>query len=216
MKKTLTAFGLLLSSSVMATGFYGGGQVGTSSTSLKNTYTVHYNNPPTHTEKTNDSTGASGTAYGIYGGYRFDFNNFFIASELDYNANTAVSTSCHHGIEMTYTQHPSLGINILAGLPIVDDLEIYGRIGYTQSSITAKAKNSDVFDPISKKFSGIVLGLGAQHHFDDRLSIRLDYKYIMYKEVSATILDDPLINMSYDCSVKPESHAFTIGAQYSF
>ncbi|MDP0561252.1 MAG: outer membrane beta-barrel protein [Candidatus Endonucleobacter sp. (ex Gigantidas childressi)] len=212
MKKVLTACGFLISSSAMATGFYAGGQLGVNSVKIDNSYTLSITNPHAFTDKSKDSIGATGISYGIYGGYRFDFNNFFVASELDYNANTALAKYTVLLAAMAISQAPSLGFHFLAGLPIGKSSEVYGRIGYTETTFKNNLKTDHSFCS-SGKSKGTILGVGAQHHLGDNISIRFDYKYTMYQAMTAANSGP---NTTAEFSVKPESHSFTVGAQYAF
>ncbi|MDP0561251.1 MAG: outer membrane beta-barrel protein [Candidatus Endonucleobacter sp. (ex Gigantidas childressi)] len=217
MKKVLTAFSLLISSSAMATGFYAGGQLGASSVTFNNIYSMYNSTPAPHYDKKNTSSAAKGIICGIYGGYRYDFNNFFVASELDYNANTASIESTHYYTKIKSVQNPSLAAHVLVGLPVGNNSEIYGRIGYTETVFKSEPKGLNEVPAASQKLEGIILGLGTQHHFTDQLSIRLDYKYTKYQEVTTVISTDTNSSSYKDkFSIKPESHALTIGAQYTF
>lgn len=201
----------------MATGFYTGGQLGISSVSFANTYSMYDPHPSAHYTKYNDSAGSTGVVCGMYGGYRFDFRDFFISSELDYNANTATIKNSHRNMGIEYKQSPSLGLHAIVGLGFGNSSEIYGRIGYTETVFKFEPETADNLSQKSEKLKGVVCGLGVQSHLNDQISIRLDYKYTMYNKVTAEFLDSTNSTVYKDkFSIKPEMHSLTLAAQYSF
>ncbi|MDP0561253.1 MAG: outer membrane beta-barrel protein [Candidatus Endonucleobacter sp. (ex Gigantidas childressi)] len=206
MKKLLIASSLLLSSSVMASGFYVGGQVGASSTSMKykNIATIpspYYPNKITHDISKSGETG------GVYAGYRIDFNDLFISGEIDYNINS----SKIEVLNAQVTQEPAFGLYVLTGTAIGKNVDIYSRLGFSETEIKTEfiRDQTGVITKNNQKIHGVVLGLGMQYQFNNKLSIRLDYKYSMYKKYD-------FIYNNRERSFAPSIQLLTIGIQYAF
>lgn len=207
MKKLLIASSLLLSGSVMASGFYAGGQLGAGSTNIK-----HTDDAMVKTDR-----GVEGMFYGAYIGYRYDFDEFFMAGELDYNFLTAKPemTEPATSVKEELSQDGTMGFHILAGLPIGESTDIYGRIGIVQTKFKAEYKApAPVGDQSTDKTQqGTVFGIGMQHHFDEMLTVRLDYRYTMYKKYKLS--EDPSNSFNMH-ELEPSSQAFSVGLQYTF
>jgi len=204
MKKLLVVSSLLLSSSVMATGFYAGGQLGVSSAHTKHTEVTTANS---------SELGSIGMAYGVYTGYRFDLEDFFIGGELDYNFNTAESENKAGAEKNEFKQDGSIGLHFLAGVPIGESTDIYGRIGLVETKFEGQFTNtnSGATSKFDKTIQGTVLGIGMQHHLDEMLTVRLDYRYTMYDKYTVSkanaFMGDTLENIN---------QSFTVGLQYTF
>ncbi|MDP0589257.1 MAG: porin family protein [Candidatus Endonucleobacter bathymodioli] len=214
MKKLLIASSLLLSSSVMATGFYAGGQLG--AIHGKSDSALSYPALPPNISGSSSSTDLT---YGIFGGYRYDLDGFFIAGEIaigDSKLKTEDSMSLRPAIPVDITiertqSKPSATINLLAGMPIAEYTEIYGRLGYTEAEFTSKVTAGigslppeTALDFVNKRL-GYIFGGGAQYHFDDQITMRLDYQYITYKDDNNGLI-----------SHTSDNHIVSLGAQYNF
>ena len=196
MRTWLVPLGLMLSTSVLANGFYAGGQLGTASTTLEETSSSH-----------SQDLGNSGVTYGLFGGYRMNHDQGFLAIEADYNmgdikASQKVGAAKREGI-----RQDSYGLYLLVGSALTDKSDIYGRIGAVKGSFEAKESDGTTSVKYDADETGLALGLGTSYAFDEQLSLRLDYRYIKYKEF--TFVKD---GWEYNAT---DQH-FTVGLQFAF
>ncbi|MDP0561153.1 MAG: outer membrane beta-barrel protein [Candidatus Endonucleobacter sp. (ex Gigantidas childressi)] len=207
MKKILTALGLLISSSTMATGFYAGGQLGTD-------FGISHFNVGNNKSDNKDT----GMTYGIYGGYRYDFNTFFVAGELEcYKSTTKTKNTLQANPNVAVGQMTventqdgnSAALQILAGLPIGDSTEVYALLGAIrtpmQTTATLSLPGVTSVHKQTSDLNGKVFGFGVQYRINDQVAARLNYKYVAYEELKLN-----------DITSKLASHIVSIGAQYSF
>ena len=193
MKYWLAPFGLIFSSVVLADGFYIGGDIGRASLDAEESSSVH-----------ELDFGNSNTSYGLYAGYRFNLDQYFAAIEVDGTLGKVTVENKVGTASREATRKETYGVYALAGAPITESTDIYGRVGYTKASF--KAEGSDGAD-YSEKEGGWTLGGGAEIDLSDQLQLRLDYRYIDYKKFQ-------FVDGGWDYKVKDQRA--TIGVNYSF
>ncbi len=196
MKKLLLASSLMVSSSVMAQGFYVGGQAGMVSLKAKQ-----------ETTTTEADFGTHGAGIGLFAGYRYDLDNFFIAAEADGFYSSAAGKLRVGSINQELKEGNSMGLSALAGIPIGGSTEVYGRLGLTKAKFEAEEITGSTKTEYDESETGTVFGVGMQHQLDDRLGVRFDYRYIQYKEFK-------FLENSADYKITEQ--VFSVGVQYSF
>ncbi|WP_263081692.1 porin family protein [Endozoicomonas sp. Mp262] len=215
MKKLLLASSLMVSSSVMAQGFYVGGTAGMSADSSK---AEIYTGANVKTEYEN--FGQNAFNGGLYGGYTFDLDGFSLGLEVDYLLGSSeikekTTASGATTFELQLKRKDSYSASLLGALPVTNDLTLYGRLGYTQGKFELEQVAAGVtqYDD-SDKAGGLTLGIGATYKLDQNLSVRADYRYVDYGKIEIDAKSG--IGFTNKFEADPSQQVFLVGVQYSF
>lgn len=206
MKKVLVAVGLLVSGAVLADGFYVGGQLGLDMTKLERKF-----HQPNSYDDFHDKSNKSSFDGGVYLGYNMKLTDKFkIAVEADIflgtqrynNTNMKFKSIYHPGYPPMYWTYGIKGetsyvynLSVLGAYAIDDMFDIYGRLGFSQTSIKLD-RLYDVsqpdFNTISRdkkhNLMGMVVGFGVEmklatiHKNLENVSVRADYRHIFYQK----------------------------------
>ncbi|PJE79552.1 hypothetical protein CI610_01493 [invertebrate metagenome] len=209
MRGLLLAAGFVISGSALAGGFYAGGQVGGNSTSAEIDHTG---------ELYTGDMGKSDATGGVYAGYSMHMDGFNIGIELDYSFVELKSKLTVEGVaDINFKFQESYGASFIAGMPMTEKLDIYGRVGYARSSMKSDTGFYDqdsidfVYNDKSKNLDGVVFGLGSSYKIEENLSLRMDYRFVNYGKVK---FED--IPNSQELEVKVAEQIFTVGIHYHF
>ncbi len=215
MKKLLIASSLLVSGSVMAEGFYVGGQAGMSADTSKVESYYSANNKVEH-----ENLGKNAFGGGVFAGYSMDLDGTSVALEVDYLLGDAKTESkktepAGNTLETSLKRKDSYSVSALAGVSLTNDLTLYGRLGYTQSKFNVEQKlNTTVQYDDSKSVGGLTLGIGASYQLDQNLSVRADYRYVDYGKVKVDAKSTAGFTKEFEAD--PSQQVFLVGVQYSF
>jgi hypothetical protein len=162
---TVSSYSLALCS--LASGWYGGGNVGLTTAKGKS-------------YPTSSSTQSSGKAWSANLGYKF---TRYIAVEVDYTRYMYTRIRNSAGTTAARDNHYSTAATTKFILPIQNTgLELFAKLGlaYLNSQIgsinpTAAALNSMTFNTGMQTSTGAYWGLGAQYYFSPSISAQLQY-----------------------------------------
>lgn len=188
MKKWLAAVTLSMAAPVMADGFYVSGSLG-------------YANVDTETASVD--LGSSDIAFLVSGGYQASLNELFVAAEVDGLWGRVETNKTANSIEYQGKRNNIYGIHGLAGITLAPDADIYLRLGLARAKFETKQGTASG----DKTANGTVFGAGARYHFDEMLALKLDYRYVKYKDFNAP-------NGAGD--IKAKEHIFSLGLQHTF
>lgn len=188
MKKIIAILALGATFPVMASGIYVGGQAGW--TKFKADY------------QDTSSVSYKDTAFigGLYAGYEFDMDQFFFAVEGDYNFGDAKKTEG----TVEYKRGKLYGISGLIGMPVNQDFDLYGRVGWARTKFTY---DDSAATKETSNENGYSLGVGGRYHLTDQMGVRLEYRYNGYSKFKFD---------GIDVDNKNKEHMLTVGLQYSF
>ena len=227
--KTIIVAGMFVSSIVLADGFYLGGQMGLEKTSLDRTF-MDINAKTSSTDdlnSTNQKSKKTSFNGGIYGGYKMELQDkMTIAVELD---GFLGSQKYEEKMKESNGDSPILkdktgymiGLSVLGGYVLENNLEVYGRLGIAHTSIQFQSlTDNNIALPIKKKsvdLIGLVIGFGVQtslgrfHESLENLSARFDYRYIMHPKKDLKFAEDG-VKIEY----KLNKHVVMLGVDYRF
>lgn len=229
MKNVLVGLGLLVSGTVLADGFYAGGQLGLDMTKLERKF-----HQPTIYHDYNDNSNKSSMDGGIYLGYNMSLTDKFkIAVEADIflgsqkHNNTNMMFDDLFGTTYRYGVKGKTGysynLSVLGAYVINDMFDVYGRLGISQTSIKMDLMyNPQVADITMGKNKtrnplGLVVGLGAEMKLDtihenlENMSVRADYRYIHYQKKTQRLYGWPG-KLKYNLN----KHMVMVGVHYQF
>ena len=189
MKRIVATLALGASLPVMASGVYVGGQAGWAS------FKSEYDATPSVDYKENRFIG------GLYAGYEHKVDGLFFAAEADINFGDAENK---RGTS-TYTRGNFYGLSGLIGMPVNQDFDVYGRVGWVRTEFS-REDSSDSFKKSSTE-NGYSFGLGGRYHLDQRMAVRAEYRYNGYRKFQFS--GDSVDNKNKD-------HVITVGLQYMF
>ena len=202
----LAPFALLaLSSTALADGFYGVGEVTYSSNSLDH---AHFDGALLANGATGLSSEDSGSGYHwrLQGGYRFNPNFALEGGYIDFGK--ADYTASYNG----GSAHGSLkagGVDLAALLllPLGDSFTVFGKLGAVaakvDSTLTAGAPASLASSSDSVHVYEPLLGVGALYKVSDNVDLRADYDYVGSLGKS-------------DKTGKMDANMFSLGIAYNF
>lgn len=149
----------LLSSSVFAdSNFYLGGSVGQTE--------VDYE-AVAGTTVTDDSD----TSWKIFGGYNINENFAVEVAYQDLGDNSAVVLG-----QQTNLDAEALSIALVGKLPINDQFEVFGKLGY--ADVEADADVPSLNASVSASDSDVLYGIGAVYSVTDAVDVRLEWEHI--------------------------------------
>ena len=188
MKRLLPLLFLGTTLPVFASGFYLGGQLGSSF--IKG-------------DLVNFDTSSRGNffTYGAFGGYQVDLSPVFLALEADLILG---DMKIKNGTP-EYKKKHMYGISGLVGASVNQKIDIYGRVGGVRSQF--KLRDSSNGSSFSTYENGWSLGIGGRIHLEDYLSVRVDYRYNQY--------DQPVF-AGYTNNSRVKEHLMNVGLQYQF
>lgn len=67
-----------------------------------------------------------------------------------------------------------VGAFAVGKIPVADNFDLLGRVGYYSAEVTAKTLGASSTDTID----GLALGVGGQYMLDEKNGVRLDYTYL--------------------------------------
>lgn len=187
--RKITAILLLCASlPASASGLYAGAQIGTSI--IKGDLA-----------SINTANKVNFFSYGAFAGYQLDLSSFFVAAEADFIWHESSMKSKHP----EYEKHDILGISGILGAPVTQRIDVYGRIGQVRSQFKLRDTTNSV--SFSQNKNGVSAGLGGRLHFDEKVSVRVDYRYNRF--------DQPRFS-GYTTDKKAKEHLLNVGLQYQF
>lgn len=170
---------------------YFGLNIGTSFTSFKPTVSG-INDDNVYVGGQSISTGAPAISYvaNIYGGFGTNFDNFYIGTELGAGYNTLnrtlTTTKFLNNATVTMKQPLTVGLDIMPGfLTQQKDFLFYGRLGIGTSLFNLRV-NHNVNSAVNLFVFDWRAGLGAEYFISEAFSVRLDYIYATYSNISQT------------------------------
>jgi len=145
-----------------------------------------------------DHQPSTGTLGNIFTGYEWNFDRFYLATEL----NASLSSLKYHGYftetedginntsEATYTLRNSYGLSLLPGYQVSDNVLLYGRIGYVKGNFKYaeyKTNTGEGERGVTEHewLNGIRYGLGINTSLSKNIALRLEYdqtRYGTYKD----------------------------------
>src|SRR3990172_7016820 len=133
---------------------------------------------------------------GIYGGVGTNFNHFYIGSEMSLALNILNKNiiPANNTIKMSIKQPIVVGLDIIPGyLTQARDMLFYGRLGVGSSlfnlGLTDTSNNVD--NTTSKINFGIRAGFGVEFFMTDSFSLRTEYVYAKYRDISDACSSNP-------------------------
>lgn len=86
-----------------------------------------------------------------------------------------------------------LSLNAIGRLPVVDDIEVFGRVGIARMDMeVTQAGVSNSYDDV-----GILFGLGLSMHLDPERSISIEYVQLPQVDVAGGKVETTSINLGY-------------------
>ena len=188
MKRLLTLLLLGVSLPAFPSGFYLGGQIGSSF--IKG-------------DMVNYDTSYRGNffTYGAFGGYQVNFSSVFLALEGDLIlADVVIKNGTPE-----YKKKSIYGISGLVGTSVNENIDIYARAGGIRSQF--KLRDSSNATSFSQYENGVSFGIGGRIHLQESLAVRIDYRFNRYKQPVFT---------GYTSDSKVKEHLMNVGLQYQF
>lgn len=190
------------------TGLYAGGYLG----GAHGVWTVDFfrNNNHGHAEQ-----GADGVAFGVVGGYNYQFaNNVVIGVEADIGYTTAKNTNEIFDNDDTLQKYGAIG-SVRGRLGYAfNRLLLYGTAGFGFASITnniQKGQNAGEQVVWEDQFrSGWVVGGGVEYAFTNRVVGRVEYLYKNFGSITLFNRD------GNQADFQNELHLLRVGATYRF
>ncbi|MGJ5181623.1 outer membrane protein [Bradyrhizobium oligotrophicum] len=190
------------------TGFYAGAFAG----GAHGLWTVDFyrNNNHGHAEE-----GADGVAFGLYGGYNYQFaNRFVVGAEVDLGKSTASQSNDIFDNDSSYAKYGMFGsVRARVGYAF-DRLLVFGTLGVGIANLTnniQKGRNAGeqvVWEDQVK--AGLTTGVGVEYAFTNNWVGRGEYVYTDYGNVTLFNRDGNRADF------KNELHLLRVGASYRF
>lgn len=196
MEKWIFFAALTLSAPAFSDGFYTGGHIGMSSMTLEsNVYGVDMD------------MGTNDMRYGGYLGYEVEYGGHaFVALEADFNIGNAKTTQSSGAVRLEATRGNSYGVSGLIGIPMGRKVDIFARFGLVNGQFEGEETNGSDIVKGDTRETGHLIGLGSRFLLSDRTQLRLDYRYIQYRDASFDGGSEFSVN----------EHLFTVGVQLLF
>ncbi|MFK0570767.1 outer membrane protein [Endozoicomonas sp.] len=196
MKKWIFFAALTLSAPAFSDGFYTGAHVGMSSVTVDS-----------NINGVDVDMGAQGMRYGGYLGYEVEYGGHaFVALEAEFSAGNSKATQSSGAVRLEATRGNSYGVSALVGMPVGRKADVFGRFGLLNGHFEAEETDGSSTDNGDTRETGYMIGLGSRFLLSDRTRLRLDYRYIQYRDAGFDGGSEFAVN----------EHLFTIGVQLFF
>jgi OOP family OmpA-OmpF porin len=196
---------LALSSTALADGLYGVGEVTYSSNSLDQ---AHFDSALIASGATGLSSDDSGSGYHwrLQGGYRFNPNFALEGGYIDFGK-ADYTASYSGGRAQGSLKAGGVDLAALLLLPLNDSFTVFGKLGgvaaKVDSSLTAGAPASLASSSESVHVYEPLLGVGALYKVSDNIDLRADYDHVSSLGKS-------------DKTGKMDANLFSLGIAYNF
>ncbi len=196
---------LALSTSAIADGFYGLGEVTHSSLSLDRN---HFDNALLVNGATGLSSSDSGSdnKWRLQGGYRFNPNVAIEAGYIDFGK-AKYSASYSGGTAGGSLKAGGVDVAALLSMPLNDSLSVFGKAGVVaakvDSSLNAGGPASLASGSESVHVARPLLGVGGLYKLSDHVDLRADYDHVSGLGKS-------------DKTGKMDANLFSLGVAYNF
>ena len=166
---------------------------------------------------TANSTGS--IAGDVYGGIGANFNQFYLGSELSLGGSSLkkniVDTVAIPNPTLTIEKPFTCGLDLIPGfLSPQQQFLFYGRLGMGGSWFNTKIANNDRAKS-SKMKSALRLGVGMEYFMGEAISLRLDYVFSTYGDITKYFSDPVIGAASYKLS-SLNTNKITVGASFNF
>ncbi|MDO8954014.1 MAG: outer membrane beta-barrel protein [Gammaproteobacteria bacterium] len=173
-------------------------------------------------------------------GYGWIFNNYYVATQLDYTSNSKTSTSTDNNagtgtvtngfppvistVRYTYSNQAELTDQFSAGLKLGQMLTpnnmvyIHPALAYAKINTSQQLSSSMNVLPLStttKSLWGAEMGLGYEHLFTPALSAAVEADYIRYQTYSIINTTDG-ITTPVTTTYKPDQYRLNVSLIYHF
>ena len=209
---------------------YIGFNLGATATSFKPTISMSYDpDYPSNELATKNSAVFSG---GVYAGTGINFDQLYLGAEvsgsytsLDKNINTSFSstTSGNMAVSLKVRQPAAMFLDFIPGYLSQDrKLLLHARLGMAAGIFNSKLNaDSDlapfVNDVDNEVAFGVHAGLGFDYFLLDNLSLRAEYVYTQYQEISGTYQAGVGSAVSYSYKLTaPKSNQINLGLALHF
>lgn len=142
----------------------------------------------------------SATGLKLYGGYQFD-NIWAVEFEyVNFGKYTNKSTTDEFSISSS-----GIGVSGVGNLPLSDEFSVFGKLGAFTKFSKAQVQSNDGDEYFQEKSASIVpmLGLGAEYHLTQNVSLRAEYEYFGASKLK-------------DSDIKLGNELLSIGVRYNF
>lgn len=162
----------------------------------------------------------------IYGGIATNIRYFYIGAELSggYNTlNKTINLTSSQSSPQTTTVKQSItaGIDIMPGFYFnyQKNFLLYGRIGFGGSSFSTSTNINTTSSKTNNIVTGLRTGFGGEYFMSDTFSVRLEYLYSSYRNISYTYSNtysnSTGANYSYQI-LKPKTQQVNLGLTLNF
>lgn len=174
-------------------------------------------------------TSQDGFFYGVAGGYDFQFGDLVAGAEIELSDSSAgkhdvISGTTPGGSAITSDVEVDVGNDFYIGLRgggrVMPNLLLYGKAGYTHSSI--QANGSGLEDEVPFSFDndididGFRIGAGAEYVFPGNIYGKVEYRYSNYNNGELDVAGpDPDLNTLFD-KIDIDRHQVVVGVGYRF
>lgn len=140
-----------------------------------------------------DQTHLSGTGYfgSLFGGYKWIFNTFYIATELNANVSNVEHdvynkefVNSNFGFS-SYRMRQSYGISVLPGYLFTPATLFYARLGYALGNLYVSTPDTTL-KKVNTYLNGIALGVGISQALSEKIALRMEYTQVNYQNKSFT------------------------------
>ena len=135
-------------------------------------------------EKNCDTTG-----WKAYGGYKLT-DNFAVEGGYYSLGDSKETLTEAEGTVSADGSASGLGLAAVASLPVVDNLEVFGKAGLmkwkSEGTVTVTPVNSTTSKTVSAEVDGssLLLGVGASYKFTDNLGVRGEYERFTRQDIN--------------------------------
>ena len=199
--------GAIASANINYSGFYAGGQVG------QDALSTWASGPREAGTTLTANFGDLGYTAGVFGGYGFQFGNFYLGG--DFEAELGKTNGDHErvggGQSFSVERQWSYGASLRAGYVVNNTALLYGRVGIVDTRFQvdfARGNNS-----LSSQYTeaGLRYGGGMEIPTSDNFIVRLDYTHTSYPEFSQVTPPNQDVQR-----YRPKDDLFRIGVLHQF
>lgn len=130
------------------------------------------------TQFSQDLDADSVNSFGLLAGFGKRFGQWYLGGELDWRDSLGEASATVANGEFAVETDSSLGLSILPGYAVTDNLLIFTRLAYLEgdTDLTLTNLNNGASLTVSDSGTYTGWGLGGEYAFNENLSVRAEYR----------------------------------------
>ena len=174
------------------------------------------------TDENNGDESIEGVSYGVGAGFDFDLGGIVAGIEAEYSESTGKQEADETLDGIPFTSSIATGRDIYVGgrlgFRAAPSTLIYGKAGYTNTSIEFAAESADDRFELDSNVDGLRLGAGVEQLFGPNMYGKLEYRYSNYKNLDFS--DDfdfeDLEGEDFGTDIDLDRHQVMVGLGFRF